>query len=360
MAGTDLVQRTQQTVALIDHPQFLEQVEALLPEEVPLRRFVQVAKTAIRSNPELVQADQNTLFAAIIRCAQDGLYPDKHEAVLNVYGGKVTYLPMVRGVIRAARDYGWLMHAEAVYENDQFEWRGSDEKPYHRHPRPGEGRGGLVAAFAYATHGAETMSVVLYEDDVAKRRAKAQTEKVWKEWPEAMYRKSAAHALYRKLPRSEGDRVDRFDETVQLEPAAAAELLYGPGGTSFTAREISAAPNDSAEPSAIPLDEGPDAGGETRQAEPTAPSPAAGSAPGDDDPEPEPAWAAAGAVEVPAGQWKGKTLADVAGDASGREWLAWALRNQGRFNEPFYTALTSYIEGALPELWADHTGQQAA
>jgi recombination protein RecT len=359
MTGTDLVQRTQQTVALIDHPQFLEQVEALLPEDVPLRRFVQVAKTAIRSNPDLVEADQNTLFAAIIRCAQDGLYPDKHEAVLNVYSGKVTYLPMVHGVIRAARDYGWLMHAEAVYENDQFEWRGSDEKPHHRHPRPGEDRGALVAAFAYATHGAETMSVVLYQDDIAKRRAKAQTDKVWKEWPEAMYRKSAAHALYRKLPRSERDRVDRFDETVQLEQAAAAELLYGPDGASFTAREISAAPNDSAEPSAVPPDEGPGTGGEPQQAEPASPPSPAGSAPGDDD-EPAPPWAAAAAVEIPAGQWKGKTLADVAAIEAGREWLAWALKNEGRFNEPFYAALTGYVEGALPELWAEHTERQAA
>jgi phage RecT family recombinase len=359
MTGTDLVQRTQQTVALIDHPQFLEQVEALLPEDVPLRRFVQVAKTAIRSNPDLVEADQNTLFAAIIRCAQDGLYPDKHEAVLNVYSGKVTYLPMVHGVIRAARDYGWLMHAEAVYENDQFEWRGSDEKPHHRHPRPGEDRGDLVAAFAYATHGAETMSVVLYQDDIAKRRAKAQTDKVWKEWPEAMYRKSAAHALYRKLPAA-----NAIASTASTRPSSSSRPPRPSSSTAPTGRPsplVRSPPRRTIRPSPqpYPLDEGPGTGGEPQQAEPASPPSPAGSAPGDDD-EPAPPWAAAAAVEIPAGQWKGKTLADVAAIEAGREWLAWALKNEGRFNEPFYTALTGYVEGALPELWAEHTERQAA
>lgn len=340
MAGTDLATRTQQTVALIDHPQFLEQVEALLPEGLPLRRFVQVAKTAIRSTPELVEADQNSLFAAIIRCAQDGLYPDKHEAVLNVYGGKVTYLPMVAGVIRAARDYGWLMHAEAVYENDEFEWRGSDEKPYHRHPRPGESRGDLVAAFAYATHGTETMAVVLYQDDIQKRRAKAQTDKVWKEWPEAMYRKSAAHALYRKLPRSERDRVDRFDEAA-LEPAAAAELLYGPDGEAFTAAP--AAPQDSAEPP-----EAAGTGETSQQAEPTPP-PSVGSAPGDEDPEPQPAAKLDyGATVVPSGAYADMTLAAVADlGEDGEKWLTWAARNKSRFEDDFATSLLAFIDEQL-------------
>jgi recombination protein RecT len=341
MAGTDLAQRTQQTVALIDHPQFLEQVEALLPDDLPVRRFVQVAKTAIRSTPELVEADQNTLFAAIIRCAQDGLYPDKHEAVLNVYGGKVTYLPMVAGVIRAARDYGWLMHAEAVHENDEFEWRGSDEKPYHRHPRPGETRGDLVAAFAYATHGAETMAVVLYQDDIQKRRAKAQTDKVWKEWPEAMYRKSAAHALYRKLPRSERDRDNRFDETT-LEPAAAVELLYGPDGATFATTP--APPLDAAEPP-----EAAGTGGTSQQAEPTPPS-SVGSAPGDeDDPEPQPAAKPDyGATIVPSGAYADMTLAAVADlGEDGEKWLTWAARNKGRFDEDFATFLLAFIDEQL-------------
>lgn len=344
MPGTDLVQRTQQTVALIDDQRFLEQVEALLPDNLPLRRFVQVAKTAIRTTPELVAADQNSLFASIVRCAQSGLYPDGHEAALVAYGGKVSFLPMVAGVIRAARDYGWLMVAEAVYENDEFEWRGSDEKPLHRHPRPGVARGELVAAFAYATQHGETLSVVLYPDDIKKRRAKAQTDKVWKEWPEAMWRKSAAHALFRKLPLSERDRLaDRFDETI--EPAEATELLYGPDGTAFAATP--ALPSDTADapPGA------PGTSGNDRQDAELDRAAAASPAPGehDDDPEPQPpAKPDYGATVVPSGAYADMTLADVAalGD-DGEKWLTWAARNKGRFEDDFASALLAFIDEQL-------------
>lgn len=345
MTGTDLVTRTKETVALLDHPQFIEQIEALLPDDVPLRRFTQVAKTAIRSTPELVNADQNTLFAAIIRCAQDGLYPDKHEAVLNVYGGKVTYLPMVHGVIRAARDYGWLMHADAVYDNDIFEWNGSDEKPLHRHPRPGEDRGNLVAAFAYATHGGETMSVVLYEDDIAKRRAKAQTQGVWKEWPEAMYRKSAAHALYRKLPRSERDRTDRFAEID--DPAVAEDALYGPNGDVFAAIEAPAGQSGEEEPQ--------------QAADAARTTPMASAVPGADDEEPQPEWVDAGATIVGGGNFAGKTLAELAASDRGIEWLTYALANPVNVADHVSReTLATFVEGALPELWAAHTEKSAA
>lgn len=359
MAGTDLATRTQETVALIDHPQFLEQVEALLPENVPLRRFVMTAKTAIRTNPDLVDADQNSLFGAIIRCAQDGLFPDGHEAALVPYKGKVNYLPMVHGVIRAARDYGWLMVAQAVYEKDVFEWRGNNEKPLHRHPKPGEPRGNLVAAYAYASQRGEVLAEVLYAPDIEKRKKKAQTQIVWNEWPEAMWAKSAAHALFRKLPRSERDRVERFTDID--DPADAEAALYGPDGSSFAAHEISAAPSDTAgSPSSPEALRAP--AEETQQAAASSSSLGEAAAPGtaDDDPEPQPAWVAAGNTVVESGNWAGKTIADVATVEAGVEWIGWALARPAKFDAGFHEALAAYVEGALPELWAAHTERSAA
>lgn len=368
MAGTDLVQRTQQTVELLDHPQYLEQIEELLPENVPLKRFMQVAKTAIRATPDLVNADQGSLFGAIIRCAQDGLYPDNHEAALVPYKGKVSYLPMVTGVIRVARDYGWLMHADAVYENDEFEWLGSDQKPLHRHPRPGTDRGQLVAAYAYATQHGETMAVALYEDDISRRRKKAQTQNVWTEWPEAMWRKSAAHALYRKLPRSDRDLTHRFDENI--DPAVAAAILYGPDGAAFRVTSPPAA--DALDAGRPPADEPSNkaADGVERGQQADGAVPAASSVPDEDDDEDEdeplpPAAANAGELAaaaeavagevVPSGGWKGMTLAQVAdaGD-TGVEWLGYALRHPTKYDDGFVAALETYVQGALPELWATH------
>lgn len=363
MTGTDLVKRTQETVAVLDNPLYLDQVEALLPENLPVRRFVMTAKTAIRTNPDLVECDQNSLFGAIIRCAQAGLYPDGHEAALVPYKGKVNFLPMVRGIIRAARDYGWLMVAQAVYEHDEFEWRGNDEKPLHRHPRPGEARGKLVAAYAYASQRGEILAEVLYAPDIEKRKKKAQTQNVWNEWPEAMWAKSAAHALYRKLPLSEHD----LERLAEIEPAEAVDALYGPDGTEFKAIQAPADhPQGGDEPAApIPGGDGSGTDGEgTQQAEPAKPAhtETAGPAPGpdDDEPEPQPDWVTAGDTKVPSGNWAGKTIAEVSAAESGREWIAWALPRPAKFDPNFHEALATYVEGALPELWAAHTERSAA
>lgn len=352
MTSTDLVKRTQETVALIDHPQFLAQIEALLPEDVSLTRFVQVAKTAIRSNPDLVKADQNTLFASLIRCAQDALYPDGHEAVLVTFGDKVAYLPMVYGVIRVARDYGWMMRAEAVYENDVFEWLGSDAKPLHRHPRPGDDRGDLVAAYAYATNGREKLARVLYAPDIEKRKAKARAKNVWNEWPEAMWRKSAAHALYRELPRSEHDRPERFAEID--DPADAVAKLYGPDGTEFLITSHHHSLTDGTTAAAPAANAEPPAGGSQQAGDAETPAAEASPVPGDldeDDPEPQPAAAETevdlgeiGKTVIPAGYpWSGQNLTEVAAAMDGREWIAWAVRNGDKFTPDFYGALSAFV-----------------
>ena len=54
-------QKVAETVQLVRHPQFLEQVQESLPEGVPVTRFVQIALTAIRlRKPSLPGISQNT------------------------------------------------------------------------------------------------------------------------------------------------------------------------------------------------------------------------------------------------------------------------------------------------------------
>jgi recombination protein RecT len=357
--STDLVARTQQVVSVLDNEAYLDQLEALIPDTLPIRRFVQVAKTAIRTNPDLVSADQTSLFGSIIRAAQDGLLPDGHEAALVIYKGKVSYLPMVTGVIRAARDYGWLMRAEVVHEADQFEWSAEPPEIRHTPARPGVDRGPMIAVWAKATRGTESLLTVLDADEVARRRAKAQTDNVWREWPEAMWRKTAAHALFRRLPRSERDRERLLDEDAPL-PGAAAELLYGPDRTAFTASPASLPAGEDA---AVP---GPTAGasdanaeaagtGGSQQAEPAPTIPGVGSAPGpDDDPEPGAPHQVVEDAEIPNGNYEGRTLTSLIGDEEGERWLAWALRNQGRFSEfpGFHETLAGFVRVRLPDVWA--------
>jgi hypothetical protein len=262
-----------------------------------------------------------------------------------VWVKKVEALPMVSGVTDVASDYGWAIRAQAVYAEDDFDVTDEPATLTHKRARPGVDRGELVAAYAIAEKDGVRYQEVLYADDVAKRRAKARTDNIWKEWPEAMWRKSAVHALFRRLPKSELDRMERlraFTSAEDTDPAAAADLLYGPGGSAFTVTEIPESTSENGQP-ALP----------------------ATAAAADPDEEPEPSLgigdqendlAAAAQVvastEIPVGAYKGMTLDQVreAGDP-GEQWLWWALRNTSKFDDDFNAAIVVFVQGAMPDLF---------
>lgn len=344
--GTSLAQRTQQVVDAIQNPIYLEQIRELLPENVTLDRFKRVAITAVRANPDLVSADQNSLFSALLRCAQDGLMPDGREAALPIYGKKVGYLRMIGGIQKIAAEYGWALRTSVVYANDEFDYAEEPPMLTHRPVRPGMDRGDLFAAYAVATHrDGRRVQIVLPPEDVAKRRAKAQSQNIWNEWPEAMWSKSAGHALFKKLPLDPNDaRIDRLlREGVFADPIAALWRGATPGEAEVPPTEI------------VPPDDGANVFTESQPGSGEL-SPAAACA---DTDEEEAIWTvapteaeveAAGAIVVPKGLYKDKTLADVASEADGAAWFLTQLKSAALAG-PTRASFETFVMGALPETW---------
>ena len=256
----DLEVRSERTLAIIDSGEFAERVEPLLPDTIPVRRFVQLAKTAIRTRPELAQADDRALAVQRADPVRPGrpLPQDGREAALNVYRTKVKdgdgeawvqavqYLPMIGGLRKNLAEYGWTLKTRVVFANDEFSYTEEPQTIRHVPVRPGGDRGDRIAAYAVATHrDGRRLQIVLDAGEIAKRRAKAKTEKIWNEWPDAMWEKSAGHAIFDEIPKSERDRMRvPVDE---LDPGDAVERLYGPEGQQFSASELPAAPSDTAD-----------------------------------------------------------------------------------------------------------------
>src|SRR3990167_4436107 len=65
------------------------QFKAALPPQIPAERFLRVLLTGVQQSPEIIQADRQSLFAAAMRAAQDGLLPDGREAALVVFNKNV-------------------------------------------------------------------------------------------------------------------------------------------------------------------------------------------------------------------------------------------------------------------------------
>lgn len=146
-----------QTLAPIDEvrgtlTRMAPQFKAALPAQIPVERFVRVVQTAIATNTDLLAVERTSLYAAAMKCAQDGLLPDGREAAIVKYGNTARYMPMVGGIAKKARNSGELktLSADVVYDHDTYDhW--SDEKGEHFEHRKARGnRGDVVLTYAYA------------------------------------------------------------------------------------------------------------------------------------------------------------------------------------------------------------------
>ena len=77
MAGQQLEKRTpmQQALTTVASAEFAQRLRHALPESVSVEKFQSVAATAIRTNPDVI-VHPDSLFNSLVRCAQDGLWPD--------------------------------------------------------------------------------------------------------------------------------------------------------------------------------------------------------------------------------------------------------------------------------------------
>ena len=95
-----------------------DQFKMALPPQIPVERFVRVVQTAVASNPDLLNCERTSLYGAAMKCAQDGLLPDGREAALVKFGGQVSYMPMVGGILKKVRNSGELetISSHVVYD----------------------------------------------------------------------------------------------------------------------------------------------------------------------------------------------------------------------------------------------------
>jgi recombination protein RecT len=167
MATTEVASTGQKLPAIIqqfraDLGKMESQFKMALPEHIPVERFMRVVMTAVQNTPKLLACDRQSFFNACMKAAQDGLLPDGREGAIVPFGddddegsrrrsdgAKATWMPMIAGLRKIARNSGeidtWDVHL--VYDGDQFAYELGDE-PYIKHrPAP---TGGLHRKITHA------------------------------------------------------------------------------------------------------------------------------------------------------------------------------------------------------------------
>lgn len=208
--------------------QMAGQFEMVLPKAVTPDRFIRIVMTAVQDNPELLLADRTSLFSACMKCAQDGLLPDKREAALVVFKDKVAYMPMVAGILKKVRNSGELVSisTNCVFEKDRFDFgtdstKGGDYLEHHPDVFS-SARGEMKGAYAIAlTKGGGMYIEVMSLPEIKKVQAVSRAKSgPWQEWFDEMAKKTVIRRLSKRLPMSTDleQTLRADDEFYELEP----------------------------------------------------------------------------------------------------------------------------------------------
>lgn len=235
--------------------------QQLLPSEIPWEVFKDTFKLAIQTNPRLLDADRESLWIALQKAAIDGLRPDGREGALVIFAdeeldedgnpvakktsGKpkmVVWMPMIRGLIRLARNTGEVttLRANLIYEGETFTMSDEDGAQNYKHDRRmgldfDDSDAKVVGAYAVinfkdGTWDFEPMSRRQIDRVRAVSRAKS-GKAPWQLWWGEMARKTVLRRLFKRQTLSAIDRVqaalDR-DDTLTIEHEGDALTVPGP------------------------------------------------------------------------------------------------------------------------------------
>lgn len=208
-----------------------------LPKHIPSDRFTRIAVSAINSNPELLSAeiDRRSLYASIMKAAQDGLVIDGREAALVTFkskeGLKAQYMPMVAGVLKKMRNSGEIANISTgivfknEYEQGRFEYIKGDEESLIHKPILFEEKGPMIGVYAIVTL-KDGSKVRAFMDKTQIEKVKAVSRSAgspygpWVKWYDEMAEKSVLRKVSKLCPMSSDlDRVfQNDDETNDLDP----------------------------------------------------------------------------------------------------------------------------------------------
>lgn len=218
----------------------------VLPKHVDPDRLLRIALGAMRTTPMLMNASIESLFGAVVQCAQLGLEPNTplgHAYLIpfnNRRAGKVEVQIVFgyKGLIDLARRSGQIVSiaAHAVYENDDFKFSyGLDEKLEHVPTL--NNRGQVIAFYAVAKleGGGYAFEVMSREQVEAIRDAsqnyayaKDKSKTVWGQHFDEMGRKTVLRRLFKYLPVSiELATASNLDSKAGEESQALDSVLTG-------------------------------------------------------------------------------------------------------------------------------------
>jgi recombinational DNA repair protein RecT len=205
-----------------------------LPPHINRERFVSAALACLRQTSDIGKATTNSVKAALIRAAQDGLLPDGREGVITVFKDQAAWNPMIYGLRKRGKELeNLIVDAQAFYENDTdglgiLVEQGDEPRIVHRIDAKSD-RGKLAGAYAIFRRGGEIIHrEYMGADEIEKTRqqSRAPDSIMWKKFPEEAYRKTVARRGFKSVPATAALQriIEREDENFDFNQAPPQQL----------------------------------------------------------------------------------------------------------------------------------------
>lgn len=207
------------------------EIKKALPEVITPERFTRMALSALNTTPKLQECTQMSFLAALMNSAQLGLEPNTPlgQAYLIPYNNKGVMECQFQIGYKGLIDLSYrnpqmqIISAQAVYENDEFEYElGLNPKLEHRPALRERGEVKLFYGFFKLTNGGfgfEVMSKTAM-DAYAREYSKAfdASFSPWKSNYEGMAKKTVIKQALKYAPlKTEFRRAFSTDETIKRE-----------------------------------------------------------------------------------------------------------------------------------------------
>lgn len=192
-----------------------------LPAHITADKFVRTVLTAVQNQPDLMQAERQSVLSSCMKAASDGLIIDGKEAALVTFNTKnkdgkwekkAQYIPMTAGIMKLVRNSGQLssLTAQVVHKNDSFSYNpASDSVPNHQPDWFGN-RGDAIGVYAVAKlkDGSNVVEIMSSDEvNAIRKRSRSGESGPWvTDWSE-MARKTVIRRISKYLPKS-SDRPD--------------------------------------------------------------------------------------------------------------------------------------------------------
>lgn len=216
----------------LDAPTLRMEIQRALPQGVSIDRFISTAKTAISNNPELLDADRQSLYNSIVRAAQDGLLADGREGFINVYKTniarkgepdrwikKAQFLPMVYGIIQKLGKAGIDAYAKCVFKGEEVDIWSDDDGQHIKHMQnPFAESREMIGVYAVGTQkgGKPNIEAMNMADiNAVREKSKSKDKGPWVDSFDRMAQKAALHRLAKRMAITDPEARDEIDQVLK-------------------------------------------------------------------------------------------------------------------------------------------------